>query len=240
MKKTAFLSLLLWIAVQMGAQNYQTCNADEFAQVIKNKKTYVIDARSPQAYLQEHIAKARWISDEDWDEEVKKLKTKFTIAIYGQNDEAAPLAEKYSRLGYNVVALAGGIDAWKAEGGAVKKLDLKTVYYLSLTDYFHNYFHDYRLNDTETDVNLGQWLRCEGRGAICLGEEYLKYGKFVTPILFSNLITAEEYKGGLLLRYYTDERTNITTLELDLPKNVAFEIKSTNGEKTTAYRGLIE
>ena len=99
---------------------YTTLSPKDFANNIKSSDIYLIDVRHADEYKTGHIENA--VNDDvlapnfvDFSEKI--LPVNKTIAVYcGTGKRSAAASEKLSALGYKVLNLEGGLQAWKAEG----------------------------------------------------------------------------------------------------------------------------
>ena len=100
--------------------DYETDSWD-LSEMIKNQEEIVIiDARSPEAYTQEHIPTAINFPHRNMSEEsTKVLDTNKTYITYCDGigcNASTKGALKLSTLGFNVKELLGGLNWWKHDG----------------------------------------------------------------------------------------------------------------------------
>jgi len=104
--------------------DYETDSWD-LSEMIKNQAEIVIvDARSPEAYAQEHIPTAINFPHREMSEErTKALDRDKTYITYCDGigcNASTKGALKLSMLGFNVKELLGGLDWWKRDGHATE------------------------------------------------------------------------------------------------------------------------
>lgn len=99
---------------------YQTVDAEDFAKQIKSPKVYLVDVRTPDEFKEGHIEGAVNIDilNPDFvDIAESTLPNGKEIAVYcGTGKRGAMAAEELTELGYPVLNLEGGLEAWKAAG----------------------------------------------------------------------------------------------------------------------------
>ncbi len=101
---------------------YETDSADLYEALHNKEKVKVIDARSQQAYTQEHIPGAVNLWHRDMTEEnTKNLDKSYLYVTYCDGigcNASTKGALKMSQLGFRVKELLGGLDWWKRDGYA--------------------------------------------------------------------------------------------------------------------------
>ena len=95
---------------------YETVDAKEFAERIKDSKVYLLDVRTPEEYAKGHLDGAinLDILNPDFVEEAEKmLPADKTIAVYcGTGKRSAMASEQLTEIGLRVLNLDGGLEAW--------------------------------------------------------------------------------------------------------------------------------
>lgn len=102
------------------ALDYLTVGTKEFAADIKSPEVYLIDVREPDEYATGHIDGATNIDVLSPDFVVNAehiLPDDKTIAVYcGTGKRSAMASEQLTEVGYKVINLDGGLNAWKEAG----------------------------------------------------------------------------------------------------------------------------
>ncbi len=96
----------------------QLVNPVVFESQIETKKAQVIDVRTPKEYKEGTILNAVNIDflDERFSKNIEQLDKKQPVYIFCQSGKrSAAAAEKLQEAGFEVIELAGGYKAWKAE-----------------------------------------------------------------------------------------------------------------------------
>ncbi|MCQ2345145.1 MAG: rhodanese-like domain-containing protein [Paludibacteraceae bacterium] len=194
--KRLFLFLALSCALGSSyAGNCRMLSAEQFRDTIKNRRIYLLDVRPLHDYIRQHIPNAANIdaSLPDFGYRIGHVnKRKFTIAVYAQqNDSNSETAVAVLKdLGYNVVQLDGGFDAWLDSEFATFQFCDTIVYY----------------------IDIGS----NGTGHFNLSKEYLHMVAPTSRYLTlhpSDIIKADEHNGELRLKFLT---TDYATVELDI------------------------
>lgn len=103
----------------------ETLPAGDFSQRIMSKSVVLVDVRTPKEFSEGHLQGA---TNVEWGDDFEKLwnaagiKKRFTVAVYcrgGRRSSAAALV--LVKMGYKVIELKGGIQAWKKAGMPVVK-----------------------------------------------------------------------------------------------------------------------
>jgi rhodanese-related sulfurtransferase len=112
------LCLLLLSSIQSEAQSINQVNAEEFEKGIQGKDIQVLDVRTAGEYKTghlQHALQADWNNETQFKDRTQHLDKSKPIYVYclsGARSSAA--AQWLQQNGYkNVVALKGGINAWK-------------------------------------------------------------------------------------------------------------------------------
>ena len=91
-------------------------SADDFEELIKNKKVWVLDVREPFEFQQGHIKGAKLVPSTHFGEELEKISVKKNdkIALYCRSGSRSHfIAEKLEDMGYkNLFNLEMGIIEW--------------------------------------------------------------------------------------------------------------------------------
>lgn len=115
------LVLLSSICAMMGCKGaeFQSVDAETFAQIIQDTTIIRLDVRTQNEYQQGHIPGAILIdvTQANFLEEAKKqLPQTKTIALYCRSGRRSKLAaQMLSKEGYQVVELNTGFNSWKGE-----------------------------------------------------------------------------------------------------------------------------
>jgi rhodanese-related sulfurtransferase len=113
--------LLMFSFFKVSAQEVKAkelVNPTTFESQIANKKIQLIDVRTPKEYKEGTILNAVNIDflDESFSKNIKQLDKKQPVYIFCQSGKrSAAAAEKMQEAGFDVIELAGGYKAWKAE-----------------------------------------------------------------------------------------------------------------------------
>lgn len=113
--------LLMFSFFKVSAQEVKAkelVNPVAFESQIANKKVQLIDVRTPKEYKEGTILNAVNIDflDESFSKNIKQLDKKQPVYIFCQSGKrSAAAAEKMQEAGFDVIELAGGYKAWKAE-----------------------------------------------------------------------------------------------------------------------------
>ncbi|WP_353119381.1 rhodanese-like domain-containing protein [Myroides odoratus] len=113
--------LLMFSFFKVSAQEVKAkalVNPVTFESRIANKKVQLIDVRTPKEYKEGTILNAINIDflDESFLKKLEQLDKKQPVYIFCQSGKrSAAAAEKMQEAGFDVVELAGGYKAWKAE-----------------------------------------------------------------------------------------------------------------------------
>lgn len=97
---------------------YTSMTNSEFAKVIKQKKTQVVDVRSLSEFSSGHLRKAVNIdvNCKDFDNRIEKLNKKKPVAVYCRSGRRSKIAaQKLSDKGFTVYELDKGIQQWDGE-----------------------------------------------------------------------------------------------------------------------------
>ena len=102
-----------------------TVSPEEFAIKIKSPEIYLVDVRKPEEFADGHIEGAANldVTSETFESDAEKsLPKDKTIAVYcGTGRRSAMAAEKLLKLGFKILNLDGGLNAWTKAGLPVVK-----------------------------------------------------------------------------------------------------------------------
>lgn len=113
--------VLIFSFFKVSAQEVNTkkvVNPTVFESQIATKKVQLIDVRTPKEYKEGTILNATNIDflAEDFSKNIEKLDKKQPVYIFCQSGKrSAAAATKLQEAGFDVIELAGGYKAWKAE-----------------------------------------------------------------------------------------------------------------------------
>lgn len=121
MKK--FLLILAFFLGLMGvssAQNaaYTSLDNKDFAKIVKQKKTQVVDVRTTAEFATGHLPKAvnMDVNSKDFDQQIEKLNKKKPVAVYCRSGRRSKVAAgKLADKGFKVYELDKGIIQWDGE-----------------------------------------------------------------------------------------------------------------------------
>ena len=134
MKKTAFISKILFLTWAFSLSNCQESTAqqtvqstviapDDFEAKALKAGVQLIDVRTPDEYKAGHIANAKNINfyDADFKAQMDKLDKSKVIAVYcGVGGRSGKASTILTQLGFKTIYdLQGGMSAWKAKGKKV-------------------------------------------------------------------------------------------------------------------------
>jgi len=112
-------TLLTATVFALGCYNrYDSVDAQEFAEVLKNPEIQIIDARTPQEFSEGHIPGAVNIDigGEDFFKKMERLDKDRPVAVYCRSGRRSKIAaERFAGKGFKVTELDGGIITWKGK-----------------------------------------------------------------------------------------------------------------------------
>lgn len=112
-------SLIAAVVLVAGCSSgYDSVDAQEFSEAIKNPDVQIIDTRTPQEFSEGHIPGAVNIdlNSEDFFEQMECLDKDKPIAVYCRGGRRSKIAaERFVREGFSVTELDGGIITWEGE-----------------------------------------------------------------------------------------------------------------------------
>ena len=192
MRKLFLFSLSLFALTAM-AQNSSFIDAKQFAEML-SAKAAVIDLRSPEVYMYDHIADARCIpaDDPNFEKRIKSISKKKPVLLYGDDDnaQAEKAAERFAAKGYQTHILQGGANAWTEAG--------YEMFQFRDTAELYGYADGFGFNPNLT-----------GRLTLHLGEKYALLNIGSKNIFFNlkpeNLIYANEKNGETNLIFRNPE-----------------------------------
>lgn len=126
MKKFAGLVLSLILSGTLLAQEKKTVPVNEFEKGIADKKVILLDVRRPEEFNDGHIKgalNANWQNPEEFKAKVATLDKSKKVYVYCLSGVRSGKAADYLvQNGYTqVVALNGGVEAWKEAGKPLQK-----------------------------------------------------------------------------------------------------------------------
>ncbi len=111
--------ILLTALFATGCGNgYDSVDAQEFAETLKNPDVQIIDTRTPHEFSEGHIPGAVNIDlgAEDFFRQMDGLDKDRPIAVYCRGGRRSKIAaERFVREGFKVTELDGGIITWEGE-----------------------------------------------------------------------------------------------------------------------------
>lgn len=115
-----FITIFFGLVCSSCAQNaqYTSLNNKEFAKVVKQKKTQVVDVRSTAEFTAGHLAKAVNIdvNCKDFGRQIEKLNKKKPVAVYCRSGRRSKIAaQQLADKGFKVYELDKGIQQWDGE-----------------------------------------------------------------------------------------------------------------------------
>jgi len=114
-------TLLIFSFFKVSAQEVNTkklVDAEAFESQITTKKVQLIDVRTPKEFNEGTILAAKNIDflADDFSKRIEELDKKQPVYIFCQSGKrSAAAATKLQEAGFEVIELAGGYKAWKAE-----------------------------------------------------------------------------------------------------------------------------
>ncbi len=117
MKKLFILLAATIFAIGCG-NGYDSVDAKEFSEVLKNPDVQIIDTRTPEEFSEGHIPGAVNIDlySEDFFDQMDCLDKERPIAVYCRGGRRSKIAaEKFVGNGFEVTELDGGIITWEGE-----------------------------------------------------------------------------------------------------------------------------
>ena len=111
-------SLLFGVAAcQHTATQFETVNADKFAEVISDSTIQILDVRTAEEYAEGHIANSMNldVKKDDFTLQAQKtLNKNQKVALYCRSGKRSKMAaEQLSQEGFEIVELGGGFNEWK-------------------------------------------------------------------------------------------------------------------------------
>lgn len=101
------------------AVRYPRLTNEEFAEIIKDKNTQLVDIRTPGEFDAGHIPGAINIDcmgNADFEKQLAKLDRSKTVALYcSSGSTCAQAANRLMQAGYKVVELRDGFERWTGE-----------------------------------------------------------------------------------------------------------------------------
>ena len=98
--------------------SYISVDAGKFAEAISDPKVQIVDARTPQEFIEGHIPGAVNIdiNSKDFIRQAASLDKTRPVAVYCRSGRRSKVAaEKLTDNGFSVTELDGGIISWKGE-----------------------------------------------------------------------------------------------------------------------------
>lgn len=98
--------------------SYISVDARKFAEAISDPKVQIVDARTPQEFIEGHIPGAVNIdiNSKDFIRQAASLDKTRPVAVYCRSGRRSKVAaEKLTDNGFSVTELDGGIISWKGE-----------------------------------------------------------------------------------------------------------------------------
>lgn len=98
--------------------SYISVDARKFAEAISDPKVQIVDARTPQEFIDGHIPGAVNIdiNSKDFIRQAASLDKTRPVAVYCRSGRRSKVAaEKLTDNGFSVTELDGGIISWKGE-----------------------------------------------------------------------------------------------------------------------------
>ena len=102
----------------------QSLSVNDFEKAIKQKKTQLVDVRTPEEYKSGHIKGAFNIDvkNSEFDNQILKLKKKNPVAVYCRSGHRSKIAaQKLSEKGFSVIELDHGFNDWTGQGKPVER-----------------------------------------------------------------------------------------------------------------------
>ena len=110
---------------QAKTEKCETLTVEEFSQRMMSKSVVLVDVRTPKEYAEGHLQSATNIA---WGDDFEKqwnaagIKKRFTVAVYCRSGRrSSSAASALVKMGYKVIELKGGIQAWGKAGKPVVK-----------------------------------------------------------------------------------------------------------------------
>ncbi|MCQ2959917.1 MAG: MBL fold metallo-hydrolase [Bacteroidales bacterium] len=126
--RSIFVSILLCMCCLFGctAQTaYKTVSVEEFEKAISNDEVIILDVRTQEEYVVEHLAKSLLIDVKQPEFEQRALKSlpkEKKVAVYCRSGNRSKYAANIlAKHGYTVIELGSGINGWKTAGKPVTK-----------------------------------------------------------------------------------------------------------------------
>lgn len=124
MKRLLLITMSLLSFFGMRAADFQSVDVKEFAKVLQQEKTFLLDVRTEKEFAEGHLKGSICIdvTQADFLEKAEKQMPKDkTIALYcrsGRRSKKA--AELLANAGYKVVELSSGFLGWQSNGMPVE------------------------------------------------------------------------------------------------------------------------
>lgn len=124
MKRLLIIAMSLFSFLGLWAVDFQSVDVKEFARVLQQENTFLLDVRTEKEYAEGHLRGSVCIDVTQADflaKAEKQLPKDKTIALYcrsGRRSKKA--AEMLSNAGYKVVELSTGFLGWQSSGMPVE------------------------------------------------------------------------------------------------------------------------
>ena len=102
----------------------QSLSVNDFEKAIKQKKTQLVDVRTPEEFKSGHIKGALNfdVKNPEFDNQILKLKKKSPVAVYCRSGHRSKIAaQKLSEKGFSVIELDRGFNDWAGQGKPVER-----------------------------------------------------------------------------------------------------------------------
>jgi rhodanese-related sulfurtransferase len=109
--------LLLLVELVRGKRNSTQLTPLQVTQKINHERAAIIDIRPKDVFQNGHIIDAQLITPQeikDHSKKLEKFKTQPLILICNTGIESQKMATQLLKQGYNVMSLAGGMNAWRS------------------------------------------------------------------------------------------------------------------------------
>ena len=246
MKHFAMVCAALLLAVAVRAGEIQIVPANEFETLLQQKNVVLIDARRPTEFVRQHISGAQLldVKNPNFTKQAKKINKKKILAVYCQKGVRSHVAaEKLDSMGYKVVELEGGLKAWLEQD--------KPVYEFPDSVTFHVEVYDIRKETAGADFRMqgsgsgdpSVSHASDGIATFCIKNEsaHVSWGaqqRYMT-LKPEDVISMEERKGEMILKYKTIDDVHVVTLYITLPGVVKIVLENTAGSEKWTFNGRI-
>jgi len=220
------------------ADEYRSVGVNEFNEVINKRRVLLIDVRRPSEFVPHHINGAQCLNlyDPEFDSKAQKLSKRHTLAVYCQRGSRSKVAaQRLSDLGYKVVELDGGINAWDSLQMSTLTVDDTTTYFFEVREVSYSGSNGMSNSMFSGSDGGSHYVDGSGRFSLVNGFIQLSCGgaSDFFKIPYDHVISADEFDGMITIRYATENDYYVTLEWADY--NLRVTISSFTAINKTIY-----